>query len=157
MAEELLDAVARATNIPVSFTVRGVTGTTTGAMKLPDPLELRNNPNGRFLDQFGRGNRDDVPRTSDTSISQSLAMMNDLEVLIVRTRKTTNNSTVNRVLSASADPSVIADQLYVATLSRHPTAAEKQAAVAYIAGGNLTQRTEDLQWALLNTLEFLFN
>jgi hypothetical protein len=30
-------------------------------------------------------------------------------------------------------------------------------AVAYLGSGNLGQRTEDLQWALLNSLEFLFD
>ena len=50
----------------------------------------------------------------------------------------------------------IAEELFLAVLSRHPTAQEKQVAVARLqkyrdAGG------EDLLWALLNKLEFLFN
>ena len=55
------------------------------------------------------------------------------------------------------DPGEIADTLYLATLSRYPTAAERDAAVAYLKSGDLTKKTEDLQFALLNKLEFLFN
>ena len=29
--------------------------------------------------------------------------------------------------------------------------------VAFLAGGNVASRTEDLQWTLLNSLEFLFD
>ena len=43
----------------VTFTVNGLPSVTV-AMKLPDPTEGgRNNVYGRFMDEFGRGNRDD--------------------------------------------------------------------------------------------------
>jgi len=61
------------------------------------------------------------------------------------------------VLASPTDPGSIADQIYMATLSRHPSATERQQAIAYLNGGNLGQRTEDLQWVLLNSLEFLFD
>jgi len=68
-----------------------------------------------------------------------------------------NNSTVQKVLNATSDPGAVADQLYLATLSRRPTAQERQMAVAYLKAGALAERTEDLQFVLLNSLEFLFN
>jgi hypothetical protein len=71
--------------------------------------------------------------------------------------KATANSTVANALAASTDPNAITDQLYLATLSRHPTATEKQQAVAYLKSGTLQQKTEDLQWVLLNSLEFMFH
>lgn len=155
-AEQLLDAIVRATNVPVSFQVNGL-GTVTSAMKLPDPLEGLRNVNGRFLDEFGRGDRDDNPRSNDTSISQSLALMNDFTVVLTRIRRSTANSTVAKVLASTTDPASIVDQLYVATLSRHPTTAERTQAVSFLGAGTLSQRTEDLQWALLNSLEFIFD
>jgi len=157
MAEEVLDAVAKATNVPVTYTISGNGGTTTSAMKLPDTLEVRNNVYGRFLDEFGRGNRDDQARSNDTSIAQALSLMNDGTVVVNRVRRTTANSTVAKALAASTDPNVITDQLYLATLSRYPTAAEKTQAVNYLKSGTLANKTEDLQWVLLNSLEFLFN
>src|SRR5437867_198307 len=156
MAEELLDAITRATNVPVTFNVNGL-GMVTAAMKLPDTTEAGRNNYGRFLDEFGRGDRDDTARTSDTSIAQSLSLMNDPQVVVNRIHRNTANSTVAKVLASTTDPASIADQIYMATLSRHPSATEKQQAIAYLGGGNLGQRTEDLQWVLLNSLEFLFD
>jgi hypothetical protein len=156
MAESLLDAVAKATNVPITYTLSGG-GTTNSAMKLPDTLEVRNNVYGRFLGEFGRGNRDDEPRANDSSIAQALSLMNDNTVVVNRVRKATVNSTVAKALAASSDPNAITDQLYLATLSRYPTASEKQQAVAYLKSGTLAQKTEDLQWVLLNSLEFLFD
>jgi hypothetical protein len=155
-AEMLLDAILRATNVPTTFAVTGGL-TMTSAMKLPDPTEVARTQYGRFLDELGRGNRDDVERSNDSSIPQVLTMMNDQTVILNRIRRATANSTVARTLAGTSDPGTIADQIYVATLSRHPTALEKQQAVIHLTGGTLAQRTEDLQWALLNSLEFLFD
>jgi uncharacterized protein DUF1553 len=155
-AEMMLDAIVRATNVPVTFNVTGGL-TANEAMKLPDTIEARSTPYGRFLDEFGRGNRDDEPRSSDADIPQVLSMMNDQNVVINRIHRATANSTVARVLATTSDPATIVDQIYVATLSRHPSAAEKQQSIAYLTSGNLAQRTEDLQWVLLNSLEFLFD
>ncbi|HEY6141766.1 MAG TPA: DUF1549 domain-containing protein [Thermoanaerobaculia bacterium] len=158
IAEEALDAIAKATNVPVTLNVNGI-GSVTSAMKLPDTTEPRgqNNVYGRFLDEFGRGNRDDQARTNDTSIAQALSLMNDATVVVNRVHRNTANSTVAKTLASTSDPGAIVDAIYLATLSRKPAAAERAAAIAYVQGGNLAQRTEDLQWTLLNSLEFLFD
>ncbi len=83
--------------------------------------------------------------------------MNDPTVVVNRVHRATANSTVAKVLASTSDPSSIADQIYLATLSRHPNATERTQALAYLSTGNLGQRTEDLQWVLLNSLEFLFD
>ncbi len=155
-AEALLDAIGKATNVPVSYNITGGL-TSTSAMKLPDPTEVRNTAYGRFMDEFGRGNRDDEGRSDDTSIPQALSLMNDPTVVLNRIHRSNAATTVARVLAATTDPATIADRLYVATLSRHPTIAEKLQAAGFLAGGNLGQRAEDLQWVLLNSLEFLFD
>jgi Protein of unknown function (DUF1549)/Protein of unknown function (DUF1553) len=154
-AEQLLDAVATATAVPITYTVQN-SSAVTQAMKLPDTLEGGGNA-GRFLDSFGRGNRDDEPRDGDPSIVQALGMMNDNTMILPRIRRTTNGSTVQKALAASTDPAVIVETLYLATLSRYPTESEKTQTVAYLRSGTLANKTEDLQWALLNSLEFLFN
>lgn len=155
-AEVLFDAVSSATGIANNFPVLGMNAVTK-AMQLPDPLEGgRRSPVGRFLDAFGRGNRDDVARTNDSSISQALALMND-PVITTRVKRATRGSTVEKVLASTSDPGSIADQLYLATLSRKPTADERQTAIAFLTGGTLADRTEDLQFVLLNSLEFSFN
>jgi hypothetical protein len=159
LAEAVLDAIAKATSVPVVYTVSGTTpaATVTSAMKLPDTLEVRGNAYGRFMDGFGRGNRDDQPREADTSIAQALSLMNDNTVVSARIHKSLATTTVAKTLASTTDPNVITDQLYLNTLSRYPTATEKQQAVAYLKSGTLSQKTEDLQWVLLNSVEFLFD
>jgi hypothetical protein len=154
MAESVLDAICRATSRPQSYSIQGQPNITR-AMQIPDPLE----PNGRngvgaFLNAFGRGDRDTTPRSHDGSIVQALSMLNDP---IVTTRvRANNNSTTEQILRATRDPGIIADELYIATLSRRPTAEERAAAIGFLRNGDLTRNTEDLQYALLNRLEFLF-
>jgi len=155
-AEAMVDAIARATSVPITFTVNGL-GTVMSAMKLPDTLEGGRNVYGRFLDEFGRGDRDATARSNDTSIAQALSLMNDQQVVVNRVHRATANSTVAKVLASTTDPGSITDQIFLATLSRRPTAAERQTAMVYLSSGVLAQKTEDLQWVLLNSLEFLFD
>ena len=157
MAEEILDAMAKATGVGFTINLTGISGSVpivSKAMQLPDPTE-----GGAFrtiLNNFGRGNRDDDPRSDDSSIVQALTLMNDNNV-ITRVRASNTASNVARTLAATKDPATIADTLYLSTLSRFPDANERAAAVTYLKSGDLTKKTEDLQYALLNKLEFLFN
>ncbi|HEX9983028.1 MAG TPA: DUF1549 domain-containing protein [Thermoanaerobaculia bacterium] len=154
-AEMLLDAIAKATGVPFRFNVQGL-GTVERAMLLPDPFEGgRRTPASQFLDNFGRGDRDDVARSNDSSVIQALALMNDT-IVTQRVRRNTAGSAVGRVLAKTSDPAAIVDELYLVTLSRRPTAEERSFATGYLRGGNLAARTEDLQYALINTSEFLF-
>jgi hypothetical protein len=156
MAEMLLDAITKATNVPPALNVAGI-GMLSRAMQLPDTLEPGpRNPFGMFLNELGRGDRDTDARTNDSSIVQALSLMNNA-IVTTRVKRSNANSTVAKILASTSDPSTIADQLYLATLSRHPTAAEKTAAEAYLRSGTLAAKTEDLQFVLLNSLEFLFD
>jgi len=153
MAEEMIDAIARATNSNLSISVTSMTPMTK-AVQLPDTTEgaaFR-----AFMTNFGRGNRDDQPRTNDSSIVQALSLMND-RIVTDRIKASVPTSTVAMALQASHDPRTIADTLYVTTLGRYPSYQERAAAIAYLSSGDLARKTEDLQFALLNKLEFLFN
>jgi Protein of unknown function (DUF1549)/Protein of unknown function (DUF1553) len=156
LAESVLDGIARATNIPITINVQGLSPVTR-AMALPDPTE----PGARtqfapMLTAFGRGDRDTTPRSSDGSIIEALEMLND-SVVTSRIKSTNGNTTVAHVLAASKDPGTVVDELYIATLSRHPSTAERNTAIAYLLSGDLAKKSEDLQYALMNRLEFLFN
>ena len=153
MAEEVVDAIIRATNTSLSIAI-GSSTPVTKAMQLPDTTEgggVRN-----FLNGFGRGNRDDQARSADSSIVQALSLMNDRTVTD-RIKATTTGSTVATTLQATKDAAAIADALYLATLSRYPTPAERSAAITVLRSGDINRKSEDLQFALLNKLEFLFN
>jgi hypothetical protein len=152
-AEALVDAIGTATNQRYQFQVQGLS-LMTKAMQLPDPLEGRRVGAGLLMNTFGRGNRDDVARTNDSAISQALALMND-RVVTDRVKRT-STSTVGILTSTLTDRGQIVERLYIVTLSRKPTALEKQIAVEYLNGGPLVERAEDLQYVLINSLEFFF-
>ena len=154
-AEMMLDAIVSATGIGANLNVQGI-GAVPKAMQLPDTLEPGpRNQFGQFLNEFGRGDRDTNARSNDTSIVQALALLNS-PIITTRVKRSTANSTVAKALASTNDPASLADQLYVATLSRHATESEKTAAVSYLRSGTLAQKAEDLQFALVNSLEFLF-
>ena len=153
LAESVVDAVARATNIAAPRLAVAGAQPVTRAMQLPDSTDPRG-AMGLFLNAFGRGDRDSTERSREGSIVQALSMLND-SFVTTRTRAS-GNSTVQRTLAATRDAAVIADELYLATLSRRPTTDERAAAIAHLNGGDLTSRAEDLQYALLNRLEFLY-
>lgn len=153
MAEALLDSISRATNVAIAINTNGL-GVVNKAMKLPDTTEGGSYRN--FLNGFGRGNRDDDRRSEDSSIVQALALMND-RIVIDRLKATNASSTVATTLLSTKDAGQIADALYLATLSRYPTTVERNSAINYLKSGDLTKKSEDLQFSLLNKLEFLFN
>ena len=153
-AEMLLDAIGTATNVRYQFNVQGI-GMVTRAMELPDPLDARRQPASLLMNAFGRGDRDEVARSSDGAISQALGLMND-RVVTDRTRRSAG-STVGTVLAQTSDRAAIVESLYLSTLSRRPTAEESRIAIDYLNAGPLAERTEDLMFVLINSLEFLFN
>lgn len=156
MAESLVDAIATATQLPPSFAIEGL-GTFSDAMALPDPLTPnQRNAVARFMSSFGRGDRDQNRRTYDGSILQALGMMND-RFVTDRIKNATRGSTVATALAAHADDGAVVDAIYTATLSRRPTTEERMAAITAMQSSGRISATEDLQFVLLNSLEFLFN
>ncbi|HEX6095162.1 MAG TPA: DUF1549 and DUF1553 domain-containing protein [Thermoanaerobaculia bacterium] len=153
-AEMLFDAVGSATGSRPQFLVPGI-GFVRKAMQLPDPLEGGRSPAGMLMDACGRGDRDEIARSNDSSIAQALALMND-PVVVNRVRRAPGN-TVQVTLAASSDPNVVAEKLYLAALSRYPSSEEKRIAAEYLQGGPLVERAEDLLYVLINSLEFLFS
>jgi hypothetical protein len=50
----------------------------------------------------------------------------------------------------------VVEELFMATLSREPSAEEKEVAVSVMAKDRVTG-AQNVQWALLNMVEFLYN
>ena len=65
-------------------------------------------------------------------------------------------SLVEQLVKSAKPSGEIVDELYLATLSRHPLPEEKQLAVAWL-DKDRKQGAEDLHWSLLNKLDFVFN
>jgi hypothetical protein len=161
-AEEIHDAIVTVTGILPTYTM-DYTGSlwpwppVSWAMKLPDPSEPRSNGTAQqFLNTFGRGNRDGSMRDSSGSILQALSLMNH-SFVTGRIHNNNNGSNVQYILRATTNQTTIVDHLFVSTLSRPATAEERAAGLAMMRQLGNQRAAEDIQWALLNKLEFIFN
>ena len=68
------------------------------------------------------------------------------------------NGRIAKLMTAKKSVPEILDELYLASLSRLPTAAERKSVEAYIAAEMDQKKAfEDVLWTLLNSKEFLFN
>jgi hypothetical protein len=155
-SEEVHDAIAQSSNILPSYTL--ATGDkVTFAMQFPEPLNTPSAGNAvtPFLDAFLRGNRDDEVRSGDGSISQALDLMNDPFVM-TRT-KSTGASTSLLVQYLNLPNDQLVGKLFMAVLSRPPSATELSAAVNMLSTGTRAQSAENLLWALWNKVDFTFN
>jgi hypothetical protein len=155
-SEEVHDAIAQSSNILPSYTLS--TGTNvTFAMQFPEPLNTPSAGNAvtPFLDAFLRGNRDDEVRSGDGSISQALDLMNDN--FVMSRIKSTGSSTSLLVQNLTLPNDQLVSKLYVAVLSRPPSATELTAAMNILSTGTRAQSAENLLWALYNKVDFVFN
>jgi len=65
--------------------------------------------------------------------------------------------TVSTLVRTVPNGSELVDRLYLTYYSRFPTADERKVAVEHLKKPDRKAAAEDLAWALLNSLEFLFN
>jgi len=65
---------------------------------------------------------------------------------------------VAKLVKDKKPPAEAIEELYLASLSRPPTADEKAKTLGYVdQQANKPQALEDVLWALLNSKEFMFN
>jgi len=109
-----------------------------------------------FLTLFGRSSRStgmESERVNELASPQWLFMLNSGEVQ----SKLRSGPKLAAMLSAGGKPNEIAEQLYLAILSRFPTDADVRAVERYAKAGVSRGREMwiDLAWALVNSPEFL--
>jgi len=160
-AEEVFDAVNIATGTETPMYVEGFAQPLMYATQLPDTTEPRSDSNiTYFLGQFGRGDWFNSPRNSTSTILQVLFLMNDNQIVArtLASRDGSRSTRVARLLGTSKSEDEMVQEIFLATLGRGPTGDEKS--VLQRDRATRTSREEwlsDLQWALLNKLDFLFN
>ena len=150
-AEVMVDAVSDATGVPETFAAMPAGGRATQAWS----YKIQSH----FLDAFGRPNSSsDCPCERDTqlSVAQTLHLMNSRTL---QAKFTNPSGRLQRLAAGSTAPDGVVEELYLATLSRPPTAAERAAAVEAFGSQGATRKgaIEDIFWALINSPEFVFN
>ena len=150
-AEVLLDAISQTTGAPEKFNgwPEGVRAIQVWDNRMPS----------YFLKIFGRPVRASVcecERSNEPSMAQALHLMNSTEI----TAKIAARAGIARKLADSKKtPAEIADELFLATIARFPTEAERAAVLKAFDGAADARRevVEDLLWSLLNKREFVYN
>ena len=161
-AEELHDSIAIATDRPGKFgggrrrpvmnDEDPVGPTATMAMQVAVPSasgELKT-----FMQAFGQSNRGAPGHPPQPSPLQPIMLMRSS---VINDRVlAANDSRVQRLLDKYTDNARVVDELFLATLSREPTPQEKGMAVSFL-DKNRVEGAQNVQWALLNLVEFLYN
>jgi hypothetical protein len=116
-------------------------------------------PNNRLaglLVCFGQTDREDGASTDKSSLLQVANLLNN--ALVLDRVKAQKGSRLEGLLNAKKTDKEIVEELFLATISRYPTPEEERQSVHLLSGGgNRQAAAEDLLWALLNRLEFVFN
>ncbi len=90
----------------------------------------------------------------NASIPQSLAMMNGVRINTA-VRAVRGESMLGRLLEKTDDNASVVEELYLRTVSREPTAKEREGALKFAKDAkNRAAVFEDLLWALVNSSEF---
>jgi hypothetical protein len=150
-AEQLLDALCTATEAPEKYAGLPLG---TRAVQLPD-----SEVNHPFLKTFGQPARElacECEREGDSNLAQALQLINGPTV---NEKLRSPNNRIGRLLGKKMSDCRMLAELYLATVSRQPTEDEIDAALEHVRKAKPEDRRkawEDVQWALVNSKEFLF-
>lgn len=158
-AEQLHDAISEATQVFGDYKRRDyVYGNQITPVRYwtqaASPEDINNGEAKYFLRTFGQSNREQFDRQQVGSILQAMMLMNNS--FVTSRVQAGNNSRVEQLVNSARSAAEIVEEMYLATLSRPPREDELRIAAAWIEADR-RQGAEDLQWSLLNKLDFVFN
>jgi hypothetical protein len=150
-AEVMLDMICQATGVPEKFVG---SPSVTRAVQLWDSKARH-----EFLKLFGRPVRAtacECERTKEPSVAQVLNLLNSPDV---QAKLSHEAGTVARLVREQKDDAKLVDELYLTFFARLPSKDEMRIATDHLKKHAATRRTaaEDLAWAMLNSIEFVFN
>lgn len=153
---ELVDAITQATDRPEQYTSAGKK--VTRINETAGPWELRGRAGAEILNlmqSFFQSNRSTPSGIANRpSTIQTMLMMNSG---VVNERVLSKNgSRVEKLLKSVKNDAEIIDELFLASVSRLPTPAEKEVALQEMEKDK-ARAAENIQWVLLNSIEFVLN
>jgi hypothetical protein len=148
-AEQMLDALCAATEVSEKYP------------DLPPGTRAAQIADGElqhpFLKVFHKPDREtacECERETEGSLAQALQFVGGRAI---KDKLAQPKNRIGRLLSGAATPEQILEELYLATLSRFPSETERRTLLAHVRdAADRRQAWEDVQWALLNSLEFRF-
>ncbi|MFN3325652.1 MAG: DUF1549 domain-containing protein [Bryobacteraceae bacterium] len=149
-AEELHDAIATATGRPGNFKA----GKETVQMAMQMSVPRSSGDLKSFMQAFGQSNRGAPPRPPSPSPLQPIMLMQS--PVVGERVLAEKDSRVQRLLDSYKDDGKVVEELFLATLSRMPSEAERSISIAALERDR-AQGAQNLHWALLNLVEFLYN
>ncbi len=156
-AEECFDAISQATQVFPEISINGTDKKVKYVLETYSNEDIEDTEIQRFLHFFGQTNRDkDEPDLSGSIVQASLLLNSDL--IKKKISAGTEGSRAQRLLTKTPPLTnqELVDELFLATLSRFPTQEELKLSVNMLKKYR-DRGVEDLQWALLNKLDFMFN
>ena len=159
-AEEIHDSLVHATGLRTAIPIRGTDVYARYATETRSPEDFKGKgaplkDANFFLESFGQTNREYAERTNEGDITQAILMMNSPFVL--RQIQAQPGSFVRNLIerSGSLDDKITA--LFEQFLVRRPAPEELAMARDVVQSGNGNKGWEDLQWLLVNRVEFVHN
>jgi hypothetical protein len=155
-AEQLLDALARATGAPPRFAdfPAGLRSAQLPGLK-PGP-DRKATDAEKFLTAFGKPERllsCTCERSDDTTLNQALQLITGP---LLNKMLSEPDNRVGRLLSSGKSDGDMIEELYYAALCRPPSARERAGALALVGKAkDRRQAFEDVLWGLVNAKEFL--
>ena len=163
-SEQVYDAVVKATNLHIPIQIPQTDKTVKYMVQMRGPADLKRAPNldpktqldlQFFAESFGQANREFNEPKREGSIIQAALMMNSS--LVKEKAKPRPGSYLAQLLARGAGDEEMVESLFWRFLTRGPEAHEQDAALTLLADRGREAGGEDLQWLLMNKVEFFFH
>jgi Protein of unknown function (DUF1553) len=154
---EAVDLVAQATDSPFTFRLFGQPRNY--VKELTNPISVRGPGEGSavyaFMQTYYQSERA-MPPVDKNVASPVQAMMMMTSPVVIKRISGDGNTRVAKLLNSGKSDDAIIEELFLSSVSRRPSTEEVEVAKRVIAQNRKTG-LGDLEWALLNTTEFLVN
>ncbi len=160
-AEQVYDSIVQATRMYTEVPVRGSYRKARYLTELRGPEDINKAAQLRdlhfFVDTFGQANRRSSERTAQGSITQAVLLLNS--TLVKGKIEAAPDSYLGSLLRTDTplDSDSLTDKLFLRFLMRRPTERERSVSLDLLAEKGLRKGGEDLQWGLVNKVEFVHN
>lgn len=160
---EAADALAQATDMPYRLTLAGEPVSRVKQLASPGDVRSRGRSEGpnegvaltALMQAFFQSTRE-TPAAAGNKASPVQAMLMMASPVVNNRVRGEGSTRVAKLLSSGKSDAEIVEQLFLASLSRRPTR-EEIGAARQLMDADRRQGAENVQWALLNSAEFLLN